>query len=349
MDSGDIAQDKANNKIKYGCLGAIAIPAVMMIFSGVTDESPLSIVIVIALAWFAYLIYVNLYFHGNKFDTLKQGIKKYTNECNDLNDHINSLKSSYSEIKSVDYGDSKLHDDSAYNMRRKEWANQSSGSRTHNCSSSVVKNANNQPFKYLCKYFNIKNNEETLSIFEEVLNNFAAAEQGKSLLVRERDAIVSTISNSIPSLIMQFHRERVIRELGFKPIDLSDLYFPVYTFQYISAGGNSSSKCPIQLNVPNLDRFVIYLSELVKFRNSVAGQRALMTSRLREEIKHRDNFTCKICNLSVTQEKNLLLEIDHIVPLSKGGITSHENLQVLCWRCNRSKGAKIISAQPLNQ
>jgi hypothetical protein len=175
-----------------------------------------------------------------------------------------------------------------------------------------------------------------------VLNNFASAEQGKILLKNERDSIVSSISNSIPLLIRSFSRERVIQELGFNHIDLSDLYFPVYTFQFVSAGGNSSSKCDIKLDVQNLDSFIRYLSDLVKFKNSIAGQRALMTSNLREKIKNRDNFTCKICNLSVAEEKNLLLEIDHITPLAKGGMTSEENLQTLCWRCNRSKGAKIF-------
>ena len=101
-------------------------------------------------------------------------------------------------------------------------------------------------------------------------------------------------------------------------------------------------KCDIQLNVSNLDRFVNYLSELVKFKNSVAGQRALMTSKLREQIKERDNHTCKTCGVSVHEEKNLLLEIDHIIPLAKGGITSEDNLQTLCWKCNRKKGAKLV-------
>ncbi len=67
-----------------------------------------------------------------------------------------------------------------------------------------------------------------------------------------------------------------------------------------------------------------------------------MTSWLRDKIKKRDCFTCKICGISTNDEKNLLLEIDHIIPLSKGGITSEENLQTLCWRCNRSKGSKVV-------
>jgi len=303
------------------------------------------ILLAIFLIYVAYEIYVSLYFRSEKFHAIKNSIWQHTKNCNDLNDHIEDLKSSYSEIKSFDYGESQLHDNSNYNMKRSRWAEEAKSNRTHNCSASVCKNASNQPFKYLCKYFNIKVNEETLSKFETVLNNFSAAEQGKILLKDERDAIVSSISNSIPSIILSFKRGKVIKKLGFNHIDLSGLYFPIYTFQYVSAGGNSSLKNDIKLNIQNLDKFIAYLNDLVKFKNSIAGQRALMTSMLREKIKNRDNFTCKICSLSVNEEKNLLLEIDHIIPLAKGGITSEENLQTLCWKCNRSKGAKILLTQ----
>ena len=95
------------------------------------------------------------------------------------------------------------------------------------------------------------------------------------------------------------------------------------------------------MDIDNLNRFVSFLSEKIKFSKSVAGQRALMTSKLRKHIKERDGFTCKICGASIQQEPNLLLEIDHIIPVSKGGMTTEENLQTLCWRCNRSKGSKI--------
>ena len=101
-------------------------------------------------------------------------------------------------------------------------------------------------------------------------------------------------------------------------------------------------KTSINLDAENLERFVQYLGDLVKFRKSVAGQRALMTQSLRKQIKERDDYTCQMCGLSSHDEANLLLEIDHIKPLAKGGITSEENLQTLCWRCNRSKGSKIL-------
>jgi len=288
-----------------------------------------------------YKIYSAVYFSSKKFKAIKESIKEFTKNCNDLNHHIEDLKSSYVNIKSCNYGNSEIQDSSNYNFQRKEWAQINKNERTYNCSRTVCKNAHDQPFKYLCKYFNIKPDEETLAGLENVLNDFSAAEQGKVLLLKERDEILNNISKSIPSLIMAFSKKKLIKKLGFEDIDLSDLYFPIYTFQYTSAGGNSSFKCDIKLDIDNLNNFVSYLSKIVKFRKSVAGQRTLMTSSLREKIKERDNYTCQKCGLSTKEEKNLLLEIDHIIPLSKGGITSEENLQTLCWKCNRTKGSKI--------
>ncbi|MBR5502670.1 MAG: HNH endonuclease, partial [Oscillospiraceae bacterium] len=46
---------------------------------------------------------------------------------------------------------------------------------------------------------------------------------------------------------------------------------------------------------------------------------------------------------STHAEPNLLLEIDHIIPVSKGGVTEEGNLQTLCWKCNRAKSNKIMS------
>lgn len=298
--------------------------------------------LLILLMVLAYQTYAYIYFNSEKFRSIKDSIKKHTDNSNELNHHIQELKCSYVNVKSYDYGGSSLQDNSKYNFKRKEWSNELKNNQVHNCTSTVCKNASAQPFKYLCKYFNIKTDEESLSNFENVLNDFAAAEQGKKLLLDERELIVNSIKKDIPSLIFTLSKERLIKKIGFETIDLSDLHFPVYTFQYVSAGGNSSARCDIKLDVNNLDKFVNYINDLVKFRNSIQGQRSLMTSKLREYIKQRDNYTCKSCSISTHAERNLLLEIDHIIPLSKGGFTAESNLQTLCWRCNRTKGSKII-------
>lgn len=296
------------------------------------------IVFIIRLPIFLYEYF---YYKSNNFLKIKDSIKKFTDDCNELNQHIEELKNSYINSKLVDFGQGDLIDDSNYKFKRPELKKMKDSPNIYNCSLTVLRNAQQQPFKYLCKYFNIKENEETLTNFEKVLNDFSAAEQGKNLLRNERDKIVKGVSSQIPFIIKTIRKKTLIRKLGFEDIDFSQLYFPRFSFRYISGGGNSSMRFDIVFNIDTLNRFINYLSNVVKFKKSVAGQRALMTSNLREKIKKRDNYTCKHCGLSTTKEPNLLLEIDHIIPLSKNGMTTEDNLQTLCWRCNRSKGAKI--------
>lgn len=298
---------------------------------------------IILTLFIAWKIYEYAYYKGENFNKLKKGLNNYIVSCNELNEHIEELKETYSEVKKTYYGTAQLNDASRYNFKRKEQLKAKKSEYIYECSASICKNAEMQPFKYLCKYFNIKSDEESLESFENVLNNFSAAEEGKQLLSNELEKIKESIKNDVPFLIRTFNMKKFMLRLGFKEIDFSTLYFPVYTFRYVSPGGNKTTHCDIILDINNLNNFVEYLSGIVKFRKSAAGQRALMTSKLREKIKQRDNYTCQKCGLSINDERNLLLEIDHIMPISKGGMSTEENLQTLCWKCNRTKGAKVNS------
>ena len=118
--------------------------------------------------------------------------------------------------------------------------------------------------------------------------------------------------------------------------------YPVYSFEYVSAGGNSSQKTTIKLNTETIDALVARLDEMIRYRKSAVGQRALMTAKLRNFVKSRDKHSCQYCSVSLADEPHLLLEVDHVIPISKGGLSVLENLQTLCWRCNRSKSNKIL-------
>jgi len=299
------------------------------------------VIIIIITLFLAWKIYEYSYYKGEEFNKLKRDLNNYVVSCNDLNEHIEELKETYAEVKKVNYGTAQFEDSSIYNFKRNEQLKAKKSEYIYDCSSTVCKNAGMQPFKYLCKYFNIKADEESLENFENVLNNFSAAEEGKILLNNELEKIKASIKNDIPYLIRTLGMKKFMLKLGFKVIDFSTVYFPVYSFRYVSPGGNKSNSHDIELDVDNLNNFVEYLSGIVKFKKSASGQRALMTSKLREIIKQRDNYTCQKCGLSTNDEKNLLLEIDHIMPISKGGMSTEENLQTLCWKCNRTKGVKV--------
>ncbi len=300
------------------------------------------VLLLVVLALIGYQFYAYVYFTSDEFRAIKKRVKSYAEECNALNGHLRGFKTRESMIRTVDTGSAQLNDSSEYNYKRDNWSKSSNSQLVHECSASVCKSAKNEPFKYLCKYFNIKPDEARLAEFEEMLNDFAAADQGKLLLARQKQQGIDSVSPTIPALIKLLSDKRIERELGFEPIDAIYHRIPSYTFQYISAGGKSSISTAIQLDLNNLERFIAYLGDKVMFTKSAAGQRSLMTRSLREAIKQRDDFTCQACGNSTQKEPNLLLEIDHVIPVSKGGITSEDNLQTLCWKCNRSKGAKIV-------
>jgi len=67
-----------------------------------------------------------------------------------------------------------------------------------------------------------------------------------------------------------------------------------------------------------------------------AGKREGISLRTRFLIFRRDAYTCRICKRS-----GLPIELDHIIPLGRGGSNSPENLQTLCRDCNQGKGANL--------
>lgn len=74
-------------------------------------------------------------------------------------------------------------------------------------------------------------------------------------------------------------------------------------------------------------------------QEQIKRERAKVTPGLRYEIMQRDGFRCQICGSE--QSDGVKLHVDHIVPVSKGGKTTRENLQTLCDRCNLGKSDRL--------
>lgn len=62
---------------------------------------------------------------------------------------------------------------------------------------------------------------------------------------------------------------------------------------------------------------------------------------LRWKVLMRDNCRCVACGRSPARGDNVHLEVDHIIPCSRGGQNTESNLRVLCSSCNLGQGARL--------
>lgn len=69
-------------------------------------------------------------------------------------------------------------------------------------------------------------------------------------------------------------------------------------------------------------------------------ERGKVSNKLRFAIYARDGYRCRKCGRKTDD-----LEIDHIIPIAKGGKTTYDNLQTLCRYCNKQKGSSIESTR----
>lgn len=67
-------------------------------------------------------------------------------------------------------------------------------------------------------------------------------------------------------------------------------------------------------------------------------ERGKVSNKMRFAIYERDGYCCCMCGRYYEQG----LEIDHIIPIAKGGKSTCDNLQTLCRSCNKKKGTEIL-------
>ena len=69
-------------------------------------------------------------------------------------------------------------------------------------------------------------------------------------------------------------------------------------------------------------------------------RRKAIPKKVRFEVFKRDKFTCTYCG---RKAPDVVLEVDHIIPVAEGGKNDIMNLTTSCRDCNRGKGKRTLS------
>ena len=202
--------------------------------------------------------------------------------------------------------------------------------------------AENDPISYIIKYFYPNKSQyiEQIQKLKLLIEELETLKEAKAIIDNYKKDYNEYIQ-SVPQYVLDNDEAGFYSRLGLAIIDESVLNVE-YKFIYTSNGGMAQRSFTVPMNEENIIELINCLENKLSYETFTKEQRALMTSKLRRHIKERDNYTCCICGNSIYAEPNLLLEIDHIIPVSKGGTTQESNLQTLCWKCNRNKGAKLL-------
>lgn len=151
---------------------------------------------------------------------------------------------------------------------------------------------------------------------------------------------IITYAEETKSPIMKLARKIEQKELDktlLKPVLAPDL---VIAMQYISPQGRNRYYREESFRLGKIPEAFEKIERDEAYKKTAKYQRSRMSQNLRYKILQRDGFRCVLCGRSAAQ--GVELEVDHLVPIAKGGTTDEHNLRTLCKDCNRGKGDSYI-------
>lgn len=132
--------------------------------------------------------------------------------------------------------------------------------------------------------------------------------------------------------ILQVFEEETFLKKTFRP------KFPMITFRLTASYQGYTKE---ENHTYRFDKILEFYNAAVDKQGKLSfikRERAKISDDVRYNVLKRDGFRCCICG--ATADDGVRLEVDHIIPVSKGGKSTYDNLQTLCERCNRGKRDK---------
>ena len=103
---------------------------------------------------------------------------------------------------------------------------------------------------------------------------------------------------------------------------------------YIRRWGSVRRACEL---VAAHHRGEVAREELLRAGTGGRAVRKKLPVEVRWRVLKRDSYRCVACGKCPANEAGLELEVDHIVPVCRGGTNEEGNLRTLCGACNRGK------------
>ena len=166
-----------------------------------------------------------------------------------------------------------------------------------------------------------------ISIFEDLLKD---VEYNKSLY----EYYINAYNNLLPFASNSAERD-LCKQRKAQPLLEANITLELY-FKYY----NEYKYCNYIYSATDIQKAVDEAKRINAEKLMAEKERVKMSDKLRFQVLKRDNYTCQICGRKA--KDGVELEIDHIVPIAKGGKTVLSNLQTLCKQCNRGKGAAMM-------
>jgi len=142
----------------------------------------------------------------------------------------------------------------------------------------------------------------------------------------------------INSLLKFYYKENVEILLRKKPINITIkgriIRKNFLGNKYIVIKGKDRE--PIKIFIEDIELHSILPVDYE--RKEKQKQRPSLNPTLRYKILKRDRHTCKSCGARAPEVE---LEVDHIIPVSKGGTDDENNLTTKCVPCNRGKSDRV--------
>lgn len=204
-------------------------------------------------------------------------------------------------------------------------------------------------FNSLNSYTNVNMDKMILDIIHEnivYINNYIsfAAQNSEKFPLYKQD--VEKLKQELSDDFWDSNKkkDRLFCINAEKEIFNQNIIYPITEISICVIKTYSSPKGRNHYNYPShlsQNKIIEYIEKCVKkdeYKQTSQYQRSLLTPSMRYDILKRDGFRCVICGASA--ENGISLEVDHIVPIARGGKTEPNNLRTLCHNCNAGKRDK---------